>query len=216
MNKELTEIIFILDRSGSMHGMEADTIGGFNSIIEKQRLESGKAVISTVLFNNRAVVIHDRIPLEDIRPMTEAEFTVGGCTALLDALGASIHHIGMVHKYIRPEDVPAHTMFVIMTDGMENASRKYSSEEVRKMIEDKKSGSDWEFVFLASNIDAVETARHYGIDERHSVNYYNDSTGAAVTFNAVNEAISIHRSTGKLASDSWRESVDKDYMTRKK
>lgn len=163
MRKNLTEIVFILDRSGSMSGLEADTIGGFNSMIEKQKKAEGEALVSTVLFDNVSEVIHDRVNIRDIQPMTDRDYTVRGCTALLDAIGGAIHHIGNIHKYARAEDVPEHTLFIITTDGMENASRFYSSDRVKQMIECQKAKNDWEFLFLGANIDAVETARHFGI-----------------------------------------------------
>lgn len=152
MKKNLTEIVFILDRSGSMSGLEADTIGGFNSMIEKQRKADGEALVSTVLFDNMSEVIHDRVDIRDIKPMTDRDYTVRGCTALLDAIGGAIHHIGNVHKYARPEDVPEHTLFIITTDGMENASRFYSSDQVKQMIERQKAKYDWEFLFFGANI----------------------------------------------------------------
>ncbi len=145
MRKNLTEIVFILDRSGSMSGLEADTIGGFNSMIEKQKKENGEALISTVLFDNVSEVIHDRVPVQKVEPMTDRDYSVRGCTALLDAIGGAIHHIGNVHKYARNEDVPEHTLFVITTDGMENASRRYDSETVKKMIERQKEKCGWSF-----------------------------------------------------------------------
>ena len=163
MRKNLTEIVFILDRSGSMSRLEADTIGGFNSMIEKQKKENGEALISTVLFDNVSEVIHDRVPVQKVEPMTDKDYSVRGCTALLDAIGRAIHHIGNVHKYARKEDVPEHTMFVIITDGMENASRYYSKERVKSMIEFEKEKYGWEFLFLGANMDAINTARQYGI-----------------------------------------------------
>ena len=159
MKKNLTEIVFILDRSGSMSGLEADTIGGFNSMIAKQKKQDGEALVSTVLFDNVSEVIHDRVNIRDIQPMTDRDYTVRGCTALLDAIGGAIHHIGNIHKYARPEDVPEHTLFIITTDGMENASRFYSSHRVKQMIQRQKAKYGWEFLFLGANIDAVETAR---------------------------------------------------------
>ena len=164
MKKNLTEMVFILDRSGSMHGLEKDTIGGFNSMIEKQKKEEGEAFVSTVLFDHEVEVLHDRVPLDKVEKMTEDDYEVGGCTALLDAVGGAIHHIGNVHKYIREEDVPEHTIFVITTDGMENASRKYTQKKIKKMIETQKEKYGWEFIFLGANIDAVKTARTYGIN----------------------------------------------------
>ena len=163
MKNNITEIVFILDKSGSMAGFEADTIGGFNATVEKQKKAEGAAYVSTVLFDNRIEVIHDRVPIENVNPMTQDDYRVGGCTALLDAIGGAIHHIGNIHKYARPEDVPAHTVFIITTDGMENASVNYSSGKVKEMIEHQREKYGWEFIFLASNIDAVETAENIGI-----------------------------------------------------
>lgn len=160
MKKNLTELVFILDRSGSMQGLEGDTIGGFNAMIEKQKKEPGKALVSTVLFDDLTEVLHDRVKLDEVRPITEKEYDVGGCTALLDAVGGAIHHIGNIHKYARSEDVPEHTLFVITTDGMENASRRYLAQKVKEMIGRQKEKYGWEFLFLGANIDAVETAGH--------------------------------------------------------
>ena len=177
MRKNLTEIVFILDRSGSMSGLEADTIGGFNAMIEKQKKEDGEALISTVLFDNVSEVIHDRVDVQNIKPLTDRDYTVRGCTALLDAIGGAIHHIGNIHKYARAEDVPEHTLFVITTDGMENASRHYNAERIKQMIERQKARYGWEFLFLGANIDAVETAGHFGIGADRAVNYHADSAG---------------------------------------
>lgn len=174
MKKNLTEIVFILDRSGSMRGLEGDTIGGFNAMIEKQKKEPGEALISTILFDNVSEVIHDRVPVQQVAPMTDGDYFVRGCTALLDAISGAIHHIENVHKYAREEDVPEHTLFVITTDGMENASRSYDSERVKRMIERRKEEDDWEFLFLGANIDAVETAKRFGIGADRAVNYHAD------------------------------------------
>lgn len=214
MKKNLTEIVFILDRSGSMCGLEADTIGGFNSMIEKQKKAEGKALISTVLFDNVSQVIHDRVPVQDILPMTDKEYTTRGCTALLDAIGGAIHHIGNIHKYARAEDVPEHTMFVITTDGMENASRRYDSEKVKKMIERQKETYGWEFLFLGANIDAVETARHFGISEDRAVNYHSDRIGTQLNYEVVSEAICAVRCSEPLEAD-WKKRIDADYQARK-
>ena len=210
MRKNLTEIVFILDRSGSMSGLEADTIGGFNSMIEKQKKAEGEALISTVLFDNTSEVIHDRVSVQNIKPMTDEDYTVRGCTALLDAIGGAIHHIGNVHKYARAEDVPEHTM----TDGMENASRRYDSEKVKKMIERQKEKYGWEFLFLGANIDAVETARHFGISEDRAVNYHSDSEGTQLNYEVVSEAICAVRCSAPLGAD-WKKRIDEDYKSRK-
>ena len=214
MKKGLTELVFILDRSGSMHGLEADTIGGFNSLIERQRSEPGEALVSTVLFNDNTQVLHDRVRLDEVQPITEREYRVGGCTALLDAIGGAIHHIGNVHKYAREEDVPAHTLFVITTDGMENASRRYDSARVKQMIEHEKSKYGWEFLFLGANIDAVETAKHYGISEDRAVNYHSDSVGTRLNYEAVSCAITSMRSGAPMSAD-WKAPIEADYKTRK-
>ena len=215
MRKNLTEIVFILDRSGSMSGLEADTIGGFNSMIEKQKNAEGEALISTVLFDNTSEVIHDRVSVQSIKPMTRDDYTVRGCTALLDAIGGAIHHIGNVHKYARAEDVPEHTLFVITTDGMENASHRYSSEKVKKMIERQKEKYGWEFLFLGANIDAVETARHFGISEDRAVNYHSDSEGTLLNYEVLSEAICSVRCSAPLDAN-WKKRIDEDYESRKK
>lgn len=215
MKKNLIEIVFILDRSGSMSGLEADTIGGFNSMIEKQKKADGEALISTVLFDNTSEVIHDRVSVQNIKPMTDSEYTVRGCTALLDAIGGAIHHIGNIHKYARAEDVPEHTLFVITTDGMENASRRYDSEKVKKMIERQKGKYGWEFLFLGANIDAVETARSFGIGEDRAVNYHSDSEGTALNYEVLSDAISAVRSSAPLSAD-WKGRIDEDFQKRDK
>ena len=214
MRNNLTEIVFILDRSGSMSGLETDTIGGFNSMIEKQKKENGEALISTVLFDNASEVIHDRVNVRDIKPMTDKDYTVRGCTALLDAIGGAIHHIGNIHKYARTEDVPEHTLFVITTDGMENASRRYDSETVKKMIEKQKERYGWEFLFLGANIDAVETARHFGIGADRAVNYHSDSRGTKLNYEVVSEAICAVRCSSPLSQD-WKKRIDEDFESRK-
>lgn len=215
MKKNLTEIVFILDRSGSMSGLEADTIGGFNSMIEKQKRAEGEALISTVLFDNESEVLHDRVDVQRIKPMTDKDYTVRGCTALLDAIGGAIHHIGNVHKYARAEDVPEHTMFVITTDGMENASRRYDSETVKKMIERQKEKYGWEFLFLGANIDAVETAKHFGIGADRAVNYHSDSEGTQLNYEVLSDAICAVRCSAPLSAD-WKKRIDEDYEKRGK
>ena len=213
MKNDLTELVFILDRSGSMHGLEKDTIGGFNSMLERQKSAEGTALISTVLFDHESIVLHDRVPLDKVAPMTEKDYTVRGCTALLDAIGSAVHHIGNIHKYARPEDVPAHTLFVITTDGMENASRRYSSDEVKKMIEQQKEKAGWEFLFLGANIDAVETAKHFGISEDRAVNFRCDAVGTKVNYEAVAEAAVAVRS-GRALSRKWKQKIEEDYQNR--
>ena len=215
MKNNTTELVFILDRSGSMAGLESDTIGGFNAMIEKQKKQDGECFVSTVLFDNVSEVLHDRVPLCDIRPMTDREYTVRGCTALIDAIGSAIHHIGNIHKYARKEDVPENTVFVITTDGMENASQIYSSEQVKKMIERQKKKYGWEFLFIGANIDAVETAKHYGIDENRAVNYHADAIGTQALYKTVGVAVSNIRRRAPLASD-WSADIDNDYKSRLK
>lgn len=215
MKKNLTEIVFILDRSGSMSGLEADTIGGFNSMIEKQqRKESGEALISTILFDNVSEVLHDRVPVQKVAPMTDRDYFVCGGTALLDAIGGAIRHIGNIHKYARQEDVPEHTLFVITTDGMENASRRYDSETVKKMIERQKRKYSWEFLFLGANIDAVETARHFGIDADRAVNYHSDHEGTQLNYEVLSAAVSAVRHSAPLGRD-WKRRIDEDFRSRK-
>ena len=215
MKNNITELVFILDRSGSMSGLESDTIGGFNSLIEKQKKQDGECFVSTILFDNESEVIHDRVKLSEIKMMTEEDYTVGGCTALIDAIGGAIHHIARIHKYAREEDVPEHTLFVIMTDGMENASHTYSSSKVKKMIEKEKEEYGWEFLFLGANIDSVETAKHFGIGANRAVNYHADEIGTAVAYDAVGDAVCSVRASAPL-QDCWSESIAKDFKKRKK
>jgi uncharacterized protein YegL len=214
MKNNITELVFILDRSGSMAGLESDTIGGFNAMIEKQKKQNGECYVSTVLFDNESEVIHDRVKLSEIKPMTDRDYTVRGCTALIDAIGGAIHHIGNIHKYARPEDVPENTMFIITTDGMENASRKYSGNRVRAMIERQKEKYGWEFIFVAANIDAVETAKSFGISEDRAVNYHADKQGTACVYNAVSDAVCAVRACAPLRA-SWKDEIDRDYKKRK-
>ena len=193
MKNNITELVFILDRSGSMAGFEADTIGGFNATIEKQKKQDGKVYVSTVLFDNESKVIHDRVDISEIKPMTCEEYQVGGCTALLDAIGGAIHHIGNVHKYARPEDVPEHTIFIITTDGMENESYRYSSREIKEKIQRQTEKYGWEFIFLAANIDAVETAERIGIRRERAANYRQTKKGVEKSYFAMSEAITAVR-----------------------
>lgn len=215
MKKNLTEIVFILDRSGSMSGLEADTVGGFNAMIAKQKNEPGEALISTVLFDDESVVVHDRVPVQNIAPMTERDYYVRGRTALLDAIGGAIHHIGNVHKYARTEDVPEHTLFVITTDGMENASRRYDSERVKQMIERQKTRHGWEFLFLGANIDAVETAGRFGIGADRTVDYHADREGTQLNYEVLSEAVSAVRCSAPLGT-AWKARIDEDFRARKR
>ena len=212
---DITELVFILDRSGSMAGLESDTIGGFNAMIEKQKKQDGVCWVSTVLFANESRVIHDRVSLESVRPMTDRDYVAGGCTALLDAIGDAVRHLGNIHKYARPEDVPAHTVFVITTDGMENASRKYTADEVRAMIGRQKEKYGWEFLFIAANIDAVQTAGRYGIAPDRAVNYHADRKGTETVYSCVSEAVINVRNQAPMAAD-WSASIDRDFKSRKK
>jgi len=214
--KGLTEIIFILDRSGSMAGLESDTIGGFNSLIAKQKKEDGQALVSTVLFDDRSDVLHDRVPLSKIAPLTDDDYYVRGCTALLDAVGSAIHHIGNVHKYARPEDRPEKTMVIITTDGMENASKRYTYEKVRSMIERQKEKYGWEFIFLGANIDAVEVAGRFGISKDRAANYHSDKKGTALNYEVLSDAICQVRMGSAPLSAGWKAKIDADFKKRKR
>ena len=215
MKKNLTEIVFILDRSGSMAGLEEDTIGGFNAMIEKQKKEAGEALVSTVLFDNVSEVIHDRVDIQKIQSLTRKEYSVRGCTALLDAVGGAIHHISNVHKYAREEDRPEKTLFVITTDGLENASRQYSYERLKEMVRSQKEMYGWEFLFLGANIDAAREAARFGIGADRAANYHADHKGTAVIYEAVNEAVIAVRSCQGVTRD-WKRSIDEDYRKRGK
>jgi len=213
MKDHISELVFILDRSGSMSGLERDTIGGFNSLIERQKKNEGKCYVTTVLFDSQHETIHDRVELSSIKPMTEQDYYVRGCTALLDALGDTITHISNIHKYIREEDVPEQTTFVIMTDGMENASHHYNGSDVRKMIEQKKEKNGWEFLYLAANIDAVEAATRMGIRGDRAANYHADKVGTKLAYEAISEAIYNARA-GKPIDADWSEAIRDDYSKR--
>ena len=214
MKNNTTELVFILDRSGSMAGLESDTIGGFNAMIDKQRKEEGACYVSTILFDYESTVLHDRVPVADVPLMTAHDYTVRGSTALIDALGDAVRHIENIHKYARPEDVPAHTLFVITTDGMENASRRYTSEQVKTLIERQKSERGWEFLFIGANIDAVETAAHYGIGRDRAVNYHADERGTRVLYDTVSEAVCAVRACAPLAAD-WSADIAADLKNRR-
>ena len=212
----MTEFVFILDRSCSMAGLEQDTIGGFNAMLAKQRKEPGEAVVSTVLFDSNSTVIHDRVPITQVPDLTEEDYFVRGCTALLDAVGGAIHHIGNVHKYARKEDVPDKTLFIITTDGMENASKHYTYDKVRHMIERQKERYGWEFIFLGANIDAAAEAGKFGIDASMAADYHCDKAGTALNYEVISEAISTVRCCAAPLSADWKQKIDDDYKTRKK
>lgn len=209
----MTELVFILDRSGSMNGLEKDTIGGFNAMIEKQKREAGQALVSTVLFDNESVVIHDRLPLDKVPPLTEREYCTRGCTALLDAVGGAIRHIGNIHKYARKEDVPEKTLFIITTDGYENASKRYDYEKVRRMIQHEKEKYGWEFLFLGANIDAAAEAKRFGISADRAVNYKCDEAGTALNYEVISDAVCSVRASRPLAAD-WKARIDEDIKKR--
>ena len=219
MRKGLTEVVFIIDRSGSMSGLEADTIGGFNSMLDKQRKEEGEALISTVLFDDRTEVLYDRVPVGKVEPMNDSQYYVKGCTALLDALGGAIHHIANVHKYAREEDVPEKTLFIITTDGMENASREYSYERVKQMVEKERDKYGWEFLFLGANIDAIEVASRCGIVPERAINYECDKSGTALNYRVLSETVSAvrrakNRDEVREAMDACCEPIRVDYRKR--
>ena len=211
-NNNITELVFILDRSGSMGGLEADTISGFNGMIEKQKKEEGTAYVSTILLDNESEVIHDRVKLSEIRPMTDKDYYVRGCTALLDAIGGAVKHISNIHKYARPEDVPEHTMFVITTDGMENASSKFTYKEIKDLI-GKQKELGWEFLFIGANIDAVEVAEKVGISRERTANYVADSMGTSMVFQALAAPISAMRRNMKIDRE-WAETLEEDKASR--
>ena len=214
MKNNITEIVFILDRSGSMSGLEADTIGGFNSMIKKQKKEDGRAYVTTVLFDTHMQRLHDRLDIQSVPKMTERDYVPGGCTALLDAVGDTIRHIAHIHKYSRPEDVPEKTIVVITTDGMENASKKYSRERVKELIEHEQNKYGWEFIFMGANIDAAETAEGIGIKSESAANYLADCGGIEQCMAAVDYAVCSARRRETL-SDDWKANVEKDYTNRK-
>ena len=214
MKKNLTELVFILDRSGSMSGLENDTIGGFNAMIDKQKNEPGEVLVSTVIFDNVSEVIHDRVDIQRIEPLTRDQYYVRGSTALLDAVGKAIHHIGNVHKYAREEDRPEKTLFVITTDGMENASRQYSYARVRDQIARQKEKYGWEFLFLGANIDAAAEAARFGIEADCAANYHADKKGTAIIYEAMSDAVCAVRACRPMAA-GWKRKVDEDFKGRK-
>ena len=214
MKKNTLELVFILDRSGSMYNLVEDTLGGFNSMIEKQRAQEGEVLVTTVLFNQETMTIHDRIPIEEVETMTRKEYSASGSTALIDAMGETIDHIRQIHKYIRPEDVPEKTLFVITTDGMENASRKYTAQKIREKIAKMEKKHGWEFLFLGANIDAVQTAAHFGIRKERAVEYVCDSTGIEKNYETVSDAVLELRACGSI-NPQWAAPIQADYKKRK-
>ena len=214
MKNDLTELVFILDKSGSMAGLESDTIGGFNAMLAKQKQEPGEANVTTVLFDDGYELLHDRLNIKGVAPISSAEYAVGGCTALLDAIGKTIHKIGNVQKYSSEDLRAGRVLFVITTDGLENASRHFSAEKIKHMVEHQKSQYGWEFIFLGANIDAVETAERFGIDRDRAANYHADSIGTSLNFQAVTCAVSEFRA-GKKIDENWKQSIDEDYQKRK-
>lgn len=215
MKKGLTELVFILDRSGSMSGLESDTIGGYNSLLEKQKKESGEALITTVLFDDEYELLHDRINLRGIRPITDKQYYVRGMTALLDAVGKTISKIGNAQKNTAEDERAENIMFVITTDGMENASREYSFEKVQTMIKHQKDRYGWEFIFLGANIDAVATAEKFGIGSDRAVNYNPDSEGTLLNYEVLSETVSSMR-TSRDISRNWKERIEEDFIKRAK
>ena len=214
MKKGLTEIVFIMDKSGSMSGLEADTIGGYNAFIEKQKKAEGEALVSTVLFSDKSTVIHDRTPLEKVEPMNERQYSVGGCTALLDAMGDAIHHIGNVHKYARDEDRPEKTIFVITTDGEENSSSEYGHEQIRKTVKRQQEKYGWEFIFLGANIDAISEAGKLGIRADRAVRYECDGVGTALNFSVLGEAVCGLRA-GQVIQRGWSKEISEYHKIKK-
>ena len=215
MEKNLTELVFILDRSGSMAGLESDTIGGFNAMIAKQKRQPGRAFVSTILFDDESLVLHDRVELQQIPPMTEKDYEVRGCTALLDAVGNAIRHISNIHKYARAEDRPEKTLFVITTDGMENASRKFTYQRLKALIRRQREEFGWEFLFLGANIDAAAEAARFGIDRDHAADYHADSTGTGVVYDTLGDAVCQVRCCAAPLSADWKKKVEADYAQRK-
>jgi uncharacterized protein YegL len=214
MKSDLAELVFILDRSGSMGGLESDTIGGYNALLKKQRAAPGEARITTVLFDDRYEVLHDRLDLRAASPITDREYFVRGSTALLDAIGRTIHKIGSAQKHSKPEYRAGKVLFVITTDGMENASREYAYDRVKMMVERQKSRCGWEFIFLGANIDAVETAGHLGIAPNRAQNFHADSVGMELHYDAVSETVARFRQGAKMPDD-WGAKIESDYQRRK-
>jgi len=213
MKKNLTELVLILDRSGSMSGLESDTIGGYNAMIEKQKKEEGEANVTTILFDDKVETLHNRVSIKDIKTITEKEYYVRGCTALLDAIGQTIHFMDNGQKFAKEEERAKKVIFVVITDGYENSSHEYSQATIKKMIESQKRMNHWEFIFLGANIDAIATAKQFGINEDGAVNYIADARGTELNYHAVSDAVSYCRKEGKI-DKRWKEAVEKDYKER--
>lgn len=213
MNSNLTEIVFILDRSGSMAGLEGDTIGGFNAMLEKQKKEPGEALLTAVLFSDENHVLYDRADIRRVEPMTERQYQVGGCTALLDAIGGTVRHIANVHRYAREEDRPTKTVFVITTDGMENASRAYSYSEVQRLVRHEQEKYGWEFLFLGANMDAISAARSFGIRADRAVRFRCDGEGTALNYRVLSETVARVRRSERIDAD-WCAPIEADYKRR--
>lgn len=219
MKKNLTEVVFILDRSGSMSGLESDTIGGFNSMITKQKKEEGEAFITTVLFDDKIETLHDRIDIARVEPMNDSQYFTRGCTALLDAIGRTVNHISDIHKYAREEDRPEKTIFIITTDGLENASREFSYDKIKKLLTKKQEKDGWEFLFLGANIDAIEVAGKMGISRDDACDYVCDEAGTALNFDVMSNVIgSVRRARSrkeaKMAKMACCEAIRDDYANR--
>ena len=215
MKQGLTELVFILDKSGSMGGLESDTIGGFNAMLAKQKSEPGEAVVTTALFDNGYKLLHDRINIQAVMPITEREYQIGGGTALVDAIGATIHKIRKAHKHTAEDYCPEKTLFVIITDGAENSSRKYSAKNVKELIEHQQQKYGWEFIFLGANIDAVQVAGHYGINPANAQNYHADGAGLSSSYAGITTAISTFRDAGVIGN-AWKDGIVRDFDSRNK
>lgn len=215
MKTNISELVFILDKSGSMSGLESDTIGGYNAMLKKQQQQPGEAIVTTVLFDDNYELLHDRINIKGIRPITEKEYFVGGCTALLDAIGKTIHKIGNAQKHTGEEQQADKVMFVITTDGMENASKEYSYDKIKAMVEHQKEKYGWEFIFLGANIDAIAAAASFGISANRAANYNPDGVGTKLNYEAVSDAVSELRASRPIA-DSWKAEIDEDFTRRGK
>lgn len=219
MKKNLTEVVFILDRSGSMSGLESDTIGGFNSMITKQKKEEGEAYITTVLFDDKIETLHDRIEIGRVEPMNDSQYFTRGCTALLDAIGKTVNHISDIHRYAREEDRPEKTIFIITTDGLENSSREFTYDKIKKLLTKKQEKDGWEFLFLGANIDAIEVAGKMGISRDDACDYVCDEAGTALNFNVMSNVIGSvrkakSRKEAKMAKMACCEMIREDYANR--